>query len=119
MSKNRKLQKYIQQGTTTSQETADFFELLAGGPLDLFRAIKSHRQCAEWSQQELAERLGISKQAVSKFEKGILVPSLEMVVKIADAFEVDRETFVRLLFQEMVGRAGLDYEVHVEERKVS
>lgn len=116
MNKNRRLQKYIDEGTKNSKETADFLGLLTGGPLNLSRAIKSHRQCAEWTQQDLADRLEVSKQAVSKFEKGNLLPSLDTVIKIADAFEVDRETFVRLLFQEMVTKAGLNYQIQVEER---
>lgn len=92
-------------------------EELTGGPLTIFRVIKSHRMAAEWTQQQLADRLDVSKQAVSKFEKGLLLPSLEMVVKMADTFEVDRETFIRLLFLEMVDRAGLKYEIHIERRK--
>ena len=113
MNKNKRLQKYMDEGTKSSRETRELLGLLTGGPLTLYRAIKSHRQCAEWTQQDLADRLGVSKQAVSKFEGGTLLPSLDTVVKIADVFEVDRETFIRLLFQEMVRKAGLSYQVQV------
>lgn len=40
------------------------------------------------SQEELAERLSVVRQTVSKWEKGLSVPDSEMLIKIADVFEV-------------------------------
>jgi hypothetical protein len=34
-----------------------------------------------------------------------------------DTFQVDRGTFIRLLFLAMVDRAGLKYEINIERRK--
>ena len=116
MGSNHRLQKYIDNGTLTSQETQDFMNLLAGGPLTLSRAIKSHRKCADWSQSEFADRLKVSKQAVSKFETGGLLPSIETVIKISEIFEVDRSSFIRLLFEEISRRAGCDYSIRIEQK---
>jgi len=40
------------------------------------------------SQEELAERLTVVRQTVSKWEKGLSVPDSEMLIKIAEVFEV-------------------------------
>ena len=40
------------------------------------------------SQEELADRLNVVRQTVSKWEKGLSVPDSEMLIKLADVFEV-------------------------------
>lgn len=41
----------------------------------------------EWSQAELAERLGVSRQTVNAIETGKYDPSLPLAFKIADLFQ--------------------------------
>ncbi len=50
--------------------------------------IKRLRQARGISQEELALRLGVVRQTVSKWEKGISVPDAEMLMKLADYFGV-------------------------------
>ncbi len=45
----------------------------------------------EMTQQELAERIGASRQTVIAVEAGKYSPSLEMAFRIADTFEVKIE----------------------------
>jgi len=40
----------------------------------------------DWSQAELAERLGVSRQTVNALEAGKYDPSLPLAFKIADLF---------------------------------
>ena len=40
-----------------------------------------------WSQQDLAERLGVSRQSVNAIETGKYDPSLPLAFRIADLFE--------------------------------
>jgi transcriptional regulator with XRE-family HTH domain len=40
------------------------------------------------SQTELAEAISASREAISKYERGEAVPSVEVAAKIADVFEV-------------------------------
>ena len=40
------------------------------------------------SQEELAIRLNVVRQTISKWEKGLSVPDADMLIKIADIFEV-------------------------------
>ena len=49
--------------------------------------IKKLRQAKGLSQEELALRLNVVRQTVSKWEKGNSVPDAEMLVSIADAFD--------------------------------
>ncbi|MGM0237608.1 helix-turn-helix transcriptional regulator [Enterococcus alishanensis] len=55
--------------------------------------IKNHlkvlRAKKNWTQEELAKKVGISRQAVISIEKYKYTPSLELAFKLAKAFEVD------------------------------
>lgn len=44
-----------------------------------------------WSQSDLAERLGISRQSVNAIETGRYDPSLPLAFRIADVFEQNIE----------------------------
>ena len=50
--------------------------------------IKRLRKQAGMSQEELAIRLAVVRQTVSKWENGLSVPDAEMVIKIAELFHV-------------------------------
>ena len=47
------------------------------------------------SQSDLAERLGVSRQSVSKWETDASVPDLDKLVKMCDVFEVTLDQLVR------------------------
>ena len=50
----------------------------------------------EWSQQDLAERLDVSRQSVNAIETGKYDPSLPLAFKIADIFGLAiEEIFLR------------------------
>ena len=48
--------------------------------------LKVLRAERNWSQQDLADRLGVSRQSVNAIEKGRYDPSLPLAFKIADVF---------------------------------
>ncbi len=50
--------------------------------------IKKYRNLNNLSQQDLAESLFISRQAVSKWENGSSVPDIKTIKKLADLFEI-------------------------------
>ena len=52
------------------------------------KQIKMLRTIRGWTQEELGKRLGVSKVAVSSYELGYRLPNVEMLEKLADAFEV-------------------------------
>lgn len=51
--------------------------------------IKTLRKSNGFTQEELANRLNVVRQTVSKWEKGISVPDAEMLQKIAEIFDCD------------------------------
>ena len=50
--------------------------------------IRALRKNKGASQEEMAESLSVVRQTISKWEKGLSVPDAEMLVRIADYFEV-------------------------------
>jgi putative transcriptional regulator len=53
--------------------------------------LKVLRAMNDWSQQDLAERLEVSRQSVNAIETGRYDPSLPLAFKIADVFELPIE----------------------------
>lgn len=53
--------------------------------------IQLLRRKAGWTQEELADRLGISRQALSRWELGTAVPDTVNVVKLARLFAVSTD----------------------------
>jgi putative transcriptional regulator len=50
--------------------------------------IKVLRAEHDWTQADLADRVGISRQAIISIEKYKYTPSLELAFKIAEVFHV-------------------------------
>ena len=48
--------------------------------------VKELRAAFGWTQEELSEKLGVSRQTVISIENGRYNPSLELAYKIAKAF---------------------------------
>lgn len=50
--------------------------------------IQTLRKSRNFSQVQLAEKLGISKQTVSNWENNNILPSIDMLLKISKLFSV-------------------------------
>ncbi len=50
--------------------------------------VKARRAERRWSQAELGERLGVSRQTIIAIESGKYDPSLPLAFKLAAVFEV-------------------------------
>lgn len=53
--------------------------------------LKVLRAMRDWSQQDLAQRLGVSRQSVNAIETGRYDPSLPLAFRIADVFALKIE----------------------------
>ena len=51
--------------------------------------LKAMRKAKGYTQQELAMKLNVVRQTVSKWEKGLSVPDVEILVEIADVLDTD------------------------------
>lgn len=58
--------------------------------------IRLLRKSQDLSQVELAGRLGVSKQSVSNWENGNILPSIDMLVKISTVFNVSTDYILGL-----------------------
>ena len=59
-----------------------------GGGAIVKNRLKVLRAERDWSQQDLAERLEVSRQSVNAIETGKYDPSLPLAFRIADLFEM-------------------------------
>lgn len=50
--------------------------------------VRELREAKGWSQQELADKCGIAREHVSRIENGHMLPSVEVLFAMADAFGV-------------------------------
>ena len=56
---------------------------------DLFCAnLSTLRRNADMTQSELADRLNLTRQAFSRYEKGDSFPDISILVKIAEIFDI-------------------------------
>lgn len=58
--------------------------------------IKTLRNARNLSQVQLAKALNVSKQAVSNWENDNILPSIEMLIKIANYFSVSTDYILEL-----------------------
>ena len=49
--------------------------------------IKALRTGRQWTQEQLAERVGVSRQSINSIERNRYVPSLQLALKFARVFE--------------------------------
>lgn len=60
--------------------------------MELNEKIRNLRSNRGWTQRELAERMHISEDAVSSWERGINTPPLDMAKNLAEVFDTSLET---------------------------
>ncbi|WP_303857761.1 helix-turn-helix domain-containing protein [Aminicella lysinilytica] len=58
------------------------------------KIIKLRKKCG-WSQEELANKLDVSRQAVSKWESGNSIPDMEKIVNMSDLFGVSTDFLLK------------------------
>lgn len=80
--------------------------------------IMSLRKKCGWSQEELAEQLGISRQSVSKWESGMSIPDLEKIVKMSALFGVSTDYLLKDEIEETIPSETYDADSE-EARPVS
>lgn len=68
-----------------------------------YSRLKMFRKRNGFTQEEIAEKLGVSRQAVAKWEKGETMPDIESCVKLADLYQVTLDILVR-----NIGKAETD-----------
>ena len=58
--------------------------------------IKVERAKKNWTQEDLAGKIGISRQSVNSIETGKFIPSTVLALKMAKVFETNVESIFQL-----------------------
>ena len=63
-----------------------------------------------WSQEELADKMNISRQAVSKWERDLSFPDISSIPKLAEIFEVSVDELIQVKTEtkENIGKNKVD-----------
>lgn len=61
----------------------------------LGEVLRAHRERCKMTQELVAQKLGVSRQAVSKWEQGASEPSTTNLVKLANLYGVDPADLLR------------------------
>lgn len=62
----------------------------------LGKRVNELREARGWSQVRLAAELNVSKQTVSNWENGNILPSVDMLVRISGVFNVSTDYILGL-----------------------
>ena len=83
----------------------------------LSNRIKEIRTANRMSQVDLARSLGVTKQSVSNWENDNILPSIEMLVKLADYFCVSTDYLLSRDDKKYIEVTGLDNETiqHIQQ----
>lgn len=57
--------------------------------------LKYYRKQSGFTQEQLAEKIGVSRQAIAKWEKGETLPDIDNVIALADLYEISVDSLVR------------------------
>ena len=63
--------------------------------MSLSEKIMDLRKKSGWSQEELAERLGISRQSVSKWETGESIPDIDKIIRMSELWNVSTDYLLK------------------------
>lgn len=77
--------------------------------------VMALRKKKGWSQEELAEKLGISRQSVSKWESGASIPEIDKIIALSGLFGVSTDY---LLKDELESEEDTPKEIIFEETDV-
>lgn len=67
----------------------------SGGKVKIGKVLQQEREKHHWSQSELAAKLQISRQSISKWEQDVSLPSFANVVAISNLFKISLDDLIR------------------------
>jgi putative transcriptional regulator len=63
----------------------------------LINHVKDHRKRLGITQEELAKRVGVSRQSIISVEQGKYIPSLPLALKLRKLFQCSTDTLFELV----------------------
>lgn len=74
--------------------------------MNIGEKILNMRKARGWSQEELADRVGVTRQAVSRWEAGSAKPDADKILAICDLFGVSADYLLRERYEGEVYVSG-------------
>jgi putative transcriptional regulator len=68
--------------------------------MEIGNRVKELRAKNSWTQEKLAQAVGVTRQTIAALEKGDYIPSLLLALKICEAFQLKMEEVFWLLKEE-------------------
>lgn len=78
------------------------------------KKIAELRKERNLSQSELAEKIGVSQQTISKYEKGIREPDISTLLSLSKIFNVS----IDFLLENNVNKLSNNFSISVDEREL-
>lgn len=69
--------------------------MLGGEEMELGKQIKKHRQEVQLSQEELAERVYVSRQTISNWENDKSYPDVNSLVLLSETFQISLDKLIK------------------------
>ncbi|WP_410497687.1 helix-turn-helix domain-containing protein [Chitinibacter sp. S2-10] len=69
------------------------------------RLIAQHRLASGLTQEQVAEKLGIGNEAISRIERGLVSPTIERLMELAEIFDCDATAMIQGLNPHSTGQA--------------
>ncbi len=81
--------------------------------LSFGRCLKAHRLCEEWTQEQTANKLGISKQMYNAYEKDRKLPTPKKAYEMAQILGMSPEMLVLTVLNDQLRKDNLPFQVSV------
>lgn len=85
------------------------------GPISFGRMLQGYRELQEYTQTQMADMLGISKQDLCNIEKGRKIVSVERAVAFAKALKMPPKVFAKYALQDQLDRSGIEGEIIIKD----
>lgn len=69
--------------------------ILGGEEMELGKQIKKHRQEVQLSQEELADRVYVSRQTISNWENDKSYPDVNSLVLLSEIFQISLDNLIK------------------------
>ena len=96
-----------------TDELLEKIMLSDGGAMEIGEKIKELRKQKGWTQEELAEKLFVSRTAVSKWESGKGTPNIDSLKDISAIFAVSIDEL--LSGEELISIAKMDNQINLRQ----
>ena len=63
--------------------------------MEISEKIKHIRKANSLSQEKFAEEIGVSRQSIVKYEKGVTIPLTDVLIRICQRFNLSLDYFVK------------------------